>query len=167
MQVSNTQSVFNCFCEINELGHNVAYLLQTPHVPVTGQVLLDAYNHYLDWYNGIPTALRLGINYTPSVFIVHIYYQCAIMLLFRPYIRLRIKGQASYHATSAPRLQTPLGASYGPIPNFILSGTHHRFCHISHSFRRPCILQLPLSKQVEAFSRVRRRPCSLMTFDVS
>ncbi|KAK6857754.1 hypothetical protein PG995_005453 [Apiospora arundinis] len=94
MQASNTQSVFKCFCEISELCHGVAYLLQTPHVPVTGQALLDAYNHYLDWYNGIPAALRLGINYTPSVFVVHIYYRCAIMLLFRPYIRLRIKGSS-------------------------------------------------------------------------
>ncbi|KAK8118367.1 uncharacterized protein PG998_002993 [Apiospora kogelbergensis] len=92
MVVSNTQSVFKCFCEISQLGHSTAYLMQTPHVLVTAHALLEAYNHYLDWYNGIPEALRLGANYTPSVFVVHIYYHCAIMLLFRPYIRLRIKG---------------------------------------------------------------------------
>lgn len=92
MQASNTQSVFKCFCEIGQLGHNTAYLMQTPHVPVTAHALLEAYNHYLDWYNRIPAALRLGANYTPSVFIAHIYYHCAIMLLFRPYVRLRIRG---------------------------------------------------------------------------
>ncbi|KAK7928806.1 hypothetical protein PG985_005804 [Apiospora marii] len=81
MQASNTQSVFKCFCEISQLGHSTAYLMQTPNVPVMAHALLEAYNHYLDWYNGIPEALRLGANYTPSVFVVHIYYHCAIMLL--------------------------------------------------------------------------------------
>ncbi|KAK7928674.1 hypothetical protein PG985_005672 [Apiospora marii] len=91
-QVSNTQSVFRCFCEISQLGHNAAYFLQTPNNPVTGYMLLDAYNQYLDWYSSISEALRLGTNFTPPVFLVHIYYHCAVLLLFRPFIRLRING---------------------------------------------------------------------------
>ncbi|KAK8118374.1 uncharacterized protein PG998_003000 [Apiospora kogelbergensis] len=89
-QVSNTQSVFRCFCEISQLAHNAAYLTQTPNHPVTSSMLLYTYNQYLDWYGNIPEALRLGTNFTPPVFLVHIYYHSALLLLFRPFIRLRI-----------------------------------------------------------------------------
>ncbi|KAK8037980.1 fungal-specific transcription factor domain-containing protein [Apiospora phragmitis] len=89
-QASNTQSVFGCFCEISQMGHNTAYLLQTPDHPVTAYTLLDTYTRYLDWYDKIPEVLRLGTNFTPAVLLVHIYYHCVILLLFRPFIRLRI-----------------------------------------------------------------------------
>ncbi|KAK6858606.1 hypothetical protein PG995_005170 [Apiospora arundinis] len=91
-QVSNTQSVFRCLCEVSQLCHNAAYFLQTPNNPTTGCMLLYVYNQYLDWFSSIPEALRLGANFTPSVFFVHIYYNCAVLLLFRPFIRLRIDG---------------------------------------------------------------------------
>ncbi|KAK6858953.1 hypothetical protein PG995_004806 [Apiospora arundinis] len=91
-QVSNTQSVFRCFCEISQLAHNAAYLTQTPNHPVTSYMLLYTYNQYLDWYGNIPEALRLGTNFTPSVFLVHIYYHSALLLLFRPFIGLHIDG---------------------------------------------------------------------------
>ncbi|KAK8110199.1 uncharacterized protein PG998_006656 [Apiospora kogelbergensis] len=57
-------------------------------------MLLYTYNQYLAWYGNIPEALRLGTNFTPSVFLVHIYYHCALLLLFRPFIRLRIDGSS-------------------------------------------------------------------------
>ncbi|KAK8121339.1 hypothetical protein PG999_005459 [Apiospora kogelbergensis] len=81
-----------CFCEISQLCHDASYLLQTPGNPVTAYMLLHAYNQYLDWYSSIPEVLRLGINFTPPVFFIHIYYNCAVLLLFRPFIRLRIDG---------------------------------------------------------------------------
>ncbi|KAH7191427.1 fungal-specific transcription factor domain-containing protein [Fusarium oxysporum] len=61
-QPSNERSVYKCFCELK----------------------------YLNWYDGIPDILRLGQNFTPTVLFVHIYYQFAILQLFRPLIRLRI-----------------------------------------------------------------------------
>ncbi|KAK6860900.1 hypothetical protein PG995_004536 [Apiospora arundinis] len=93
-QASNTQSVFGCFCEISQMGHNTAYLLQRPNNPVTGHSLLDTYTRYLDWYDKIPAILRLGTNFTPAVLLVHIYYHCVILLLFRPFIKLRIDGSS-------------------------------------------------------------------------
>ena len=93
-QVSNTQSVFRSFCDISQLAHNAAYLTRTPNHPVTSYMLLYTYNQYLAWYGNIPEALRLGTNFTPSVFLVHIYYHCALLLLFRPFIRLRIDGSS-------------------------------------------------------------------------
>ncbi|KAH0592063.1 hypothetical protein MHUMG1_10196 [Metarhizium humberi] len=40
----------------------------------------------------IPEVLRLGHNFTPAVLFAHMYYHFAILLLFRPLIKLRIIG---------------------------------------------------------------------------
>ncbi|KAH8167074.1 hypothetical protein CIB48_g1159 [Xylaria polymorpha] len=42
----------------------------------------------------IPEVLRLGHNFTPAVLFAHMYYHFAILLLFRPLIKLRIIGSA-------------------------------------------------------------------------
>jgi len=38
--------------------------------------------------------LRLGQNFTPSVLFAHMYYHAAILLLFRPFIKLRFIGSS-------------------------------------------------------------------------
>ncbi|KAM0468611.1 hypothetical protein ACHAP7_010679 [Fusarium lateritium] len=40
----------------------------------------------------MPDVLRLGHNFSPSVLFAHMYYHFAILLLFRPFIKLRIIG---------------------------------------------------------------------------
>ncbi|RYP71316.1 hypothetical protein DL771_004893 [Monosporascus sp. 5C6A] len=54
--------------------------------------LLYIYHEYLNWYDSIPEVLRLGHNFTPAVLFAHMYYHFAILLLFRPLIKLRIIG---------------------------------------------------------------------------
>ncbi|KAF5239891.1 hypothetical protein FANTH_9773 [Fusarium anthophilum] len=54
------------------------------------QGLLGIYTEYLDWYNGVPEALRLGHNFTPAVLFTHMYYHFATLLLFWPFVNLRI-----------------------------------------------------------------------------
>ncbi|KAF4472821.1 hypothetical protein FALBO_279 [Fusarium albosuccineum] len=49
-------------------------------------------SNYLNWYDRIPEVLRLGHNFTPAVLFAHMYYHFAILLLFRPLIKLRIIG---------------------------------------------------------------------------
>ncbi|RYP39199.1 hypothetical protein DL767_002307 [Monosporascus sp. MG133] len=60
--------------------------------PVTSRELLYIYHEYLNWYDRIPEVLRLGHNFTPAVLFAHMYYHFAILLLFRPLIKLRIIG---------------------------------------------------------------------------
>ncbi|TVY34716.1 Nitrogen assimilation transcription factor [Lachnellula occidentalis] len=91
-QPSNIRSVYKTFCELSEIVHQTMYTLYTPGSPVTGKKLLDVYTKYLNWYESIPTALRLGQNFTPAVLFAHMYYHFAILLLFRPFIKLDIKG---------------------------------------------------------------------------
>ncbi|KAG8161184.1 hypothetical protein KVR01_009448 [Diaporthe batatas] len=93
-QPSNVRSVYKCFCELSELVHASLYILHTPGRPVTGPDLLSIYNQFIDWYDTVPVALKLGHNFTPAVLFAHMYYHFAILLLFRPLVKLRIKGSS-------------------------------------------------------------------------
>ncbi|KAI1359018.1 fungal-specific transcription factor domain-containing protein [Xylaria arbuscula] len=91
-QPSNVRSVYKCFCELSELVHQSLYVLHSPGRPLTSRDLLSIYTQYLNWYDSIPEVLRLGHNFTPAVLFAHMYYHFAILLLFRPLIKLRIIG---------------------------------------------------------------------------
>ncbi|KAK7582933.1 hypothetical protein V3481_012228 [Fusarium oxysporum f. sp. vasinfectum] len=89
-QPSNERSVYKCLCELSEQVHKSLYLLHSPRKTLTAQGLLGIYTEYLDWYNGVPEALRLGHNFTPAVLFAHMYYHFATLLLFWPFVNLRI-----------------------------------------------------------------------------
>lgn len=91
-QPSNVHSVFQCFCELSEIIHETLYVLYAPDQKVTSTRLIYVYSKYLNWYNDLPVVLRLGQNFTPSVLFAHMYYHAAILLLFRPFIKLRFVG---------------------------------------------------------------------------
>lgn len=88
------RSVYKCFCELSELVHQSLYVLHSPGRPVGSRDLLNIYTQYLNWYDRIPEVLRLGHNFTPAVLFAHMYYHFAILLLFRPLIKLRIIGSS-------------------------------------------------------------------------
>ncbi|KAM3551621.1 hypothetical protein MY1884_007629 [Beauveria asiatica] len=59
---------------------------------ITAKRLLDIYRNFATWFDNVPTALRMGYNFTPAVLFSHMQYHFSILLLFRPFIRLRIAG---------------------------------------------------------------------------
>ncbi|KAH7113500.1 fungal-specific transcription factor domain-containing protein, partial [Dactylonectria estremocensis] len=91
-QPANVRSVYKCFCELSELVYQAIYVLHMPTKPLTARDLLSLYTQYLTWYDQTPEALRLGHNFTPAVLFAHMYYHFAILLLFKPLIKLRIIG---------------------------------------------------------------------------
>ncbi|KAJ2903912.1 hypothetical protein MKZ38_009147 [Zalerion maritima] len=71
-QPSNVRSVYKCFCELSELVHQSLYVLHSPGRPLSSRDLLNIYTQYLNC----------------------MYYHFAILLLFRPLIKLRIIGSS-------------------------------------------------------------------------
>ncbi|KAG9231821.1 fungal-specific transcription factor domain-containing protein [Amylocarpus encephaloides] len=92
IQPSNVRSVYKTFCELSEIVHATLYTLYSPGSTLTSKSLLVHYTKYLNWYASIPETLRLGQNFTPAVLFAHMYYHYAMILLFRPFIRLKITG---------------------------------------------------------------------------
>ncbi|TGO07802.1 hypothetical protein BTUL_0245g00050 [Botrytis tulipae] len=70
-QPSNIRSVCTAYSELSEIIHKSSYL-----------------------YDSIPAALRLGQNFTPCVLFCYMYYHYAVLLLFRPFIKLTLIGSA-------------------------------------------------------------------------
>ena len=66
-QPSNVRSVYKTFCELSEIVQDSLYLCYTPGTQLTAKRLLAIYSRYLNWYDAIPSALRLGHNFTPAV----------------------------------------------------------------------------------------------------
>jgi hypothetical protein len=66
-QKSNVRSVIRCFAELSELVHQTLYLLYSPDGSLSASTLLNTYTKYLEWFDEVPRALRLGHNFTPSV----------------------------------------------------------------------------------------------------
>jgi hypothetical protein len=66
-QPSNVRSVYKTFCELSEIVHKAHYIFYAPGTTLTGKVLLEIYTQYLQWYDDIPEALKLGHNFTPAV----------------------------------------------------------------------------------------------------
>ncbi|TAQ84972.1 hypothetical protein B7494_g6707 [Chlorociboria aeruginascens] len=91
-QPSNIRTVFKTFCELSKIVHISLYALYSPGANLTSESLLEIYTQYLRWYEAIPAALRLGHNFTPAVLFSHMYYHFAILLLFRPFIKLELVG---------------------------------------------------------------------------
>lgn len=69
-QPSNIRLVYKCFWELSELVHRSLYILNLAGRPLKSHELLDNYMRYLQWYDRLPEALRLGENFTPAVFFV-------------------------------------------------------------------------------------------------
>lgn len=92
VQPSNVRSVYKCFCELTELVHETLYILYTPGRRLMSRDIVKLYTKYLGWYDNIPEVLRLGHNFVPSVLFAHMYYHFAILLLFRPFLKLRMVG---------------------------------------------------------------------------
>lgn len=107
-QLSNVRPIFQCFGDLTKLVHQSLYLLYCPEEALTATKLLRNYHQYLDWYDQLPVALKLGYNSKPAdlftqyvlknidcgTFLTYasLYYHFEILLLFRRFIKLRVIG---------------------------------------------------------------------------
>jgi hypothetical protein len=67
IQPSNIRAVYKSFSELSELIHDGRALVHRKgNFPQSADVLA-VYKKYLEWYEGLPDQLRLGLNSTPTV----------------------------------------------------------------------------------------------------
>lgn len=88
-QSANVRSVCQAFAGLTEIIHDSQHLLYEPRDGALSQKMLAVYRQYLEWYDDLPEALKLGSDSTPSVLFAHIYYHFSLIMFFRPFLRLR------------------------------------------------------------------------------
>ena len=115
VQPSNIRAVYKCFSELSELIHDgLALFHATGNFPQSVDVLA-VYKKYLEWYEGLPDQLRLGLNSTPTVLFTQsvylslarslpdvpfsMYYHFATLLLFRQFWNLKIFESSTFPRT--------------------------------------------------------------------
>ncbi|KAI1625202.1 fungal-specific transcription factor domain-containing protein [Exophiala viscosa] len=84
-QRSNLRSVYKVFAELSGIVHQTNTILLSDDTRSINAHVRALYTEYLQFYNSLPDALRLGGNSTPPVFFAHMYFHYAILLLFRPF----------------------------------------------------------------------------------
>ncbi|CZT13581.1 uncharacterized protein RAG0_17080 [Rhynchosporium agropyri] len=151
LQISHARSVHIVTCELFEVVHEALYILYLPGLPLMGKHILQIYHRYLAWYDSVPATFRLGINYTPAVIFMHIYYQFAVLTLFGPFIRLRLRDtpfrprEICFQATETIKaLLASFRRLYGlrRTPSFLLIITlgSYLFHTIQEEYLAPAIL---------------------------
>jgi hypothetical protein len=112
-QPSNARTVYRYLCELSEIIHNSLYEFYTPGGNLSSTSLLEVYSHHLAWKDSLPELCHLGAAPMPALLYLQctnsivlsknkfanyscesVYYYFALIMLFRPFIKLRLLGSA-------------------------------------------------------------------------
>lgn len=107
-------------CKLSELASDMVNTFYAPHERFTSRRLAATYAQYQEWYRDLPDCFRLENTSLPHVLILHMYYHACVLHLFRPYIKLDLRGAnlfprdtCTYCANEISSLMNALRAMYG------------------------------------------------------
>ncbi|KAK3671894.1 hypothetical protein LTR78_008260 [Recurvomyces mirabilis] len=110
----------DCLSRLSELASDMVNTFYAPQERFTSRRLAAAYNQYQEWYHNLPDAFRLENTTLPHVLVLHMYYHSCVLQLFRPYIKLDLRGAGlfprdtcTFRANEISSLMNALRAMYG------------------------------------------------------
>ncbi|KAB8337010.1 hypothetical protein FH972_021314 [Carpinus fangiana] len=83
-------STFSFCASLSKVVNGTLLMFFAPLVPLSGSLLVDEYDKYLDWYHTLPLNIRNAKDAPPHVLCLHMYYWVAILHLFRPFLKATI-----------------------------------------------------------------------------
>lgn len=95
LQPTNITAIFYGYIGLSEVINEGLYLLYSPGQRITSEKVQAIHVRYLEWYASLPHELRHGEDFTPAILVLHMYYQLAILLLFRPFFRLEFLASSN------------------------------------------------------------------------
>ncbi|EMC97377.1 hypothetical protein BAUCODRAFT_138682 [Baudoinia panamericana UAMH 10762] len=132
--------------QLNELASDMVNTFYAPQERFTSRRLAAAYAQYQEWYQQLPSVFRLENTTLPHVLVLHMYYYACILQLFRPYIKLDLRGAGlfprdtcTFCANKISSLMNALRAMYG------LRRVTHLVCSLLMSASTIHLLNLPSS----------------------
>ncbi|KAF2720764.1 hypothetical protein K431DRAFT_269957 [Polychaeton citri CBS 116435] len=110
----------NHLSRLSELASDMVNTFYAPRERFTSRRLAATYDQYKEWYDNLPDCFRLENTTLPHVIILHMYYYACVLHLFRPYIKLDLRGAGlfprgtcTYCANEISSLMNALRAMYG------------------------------------------------------
>ncbi|QIW97462.1 hypothetical protein AMS68_002980 [Peltaster fructicola] len=139
IQPSQPTTFSHVLSQLCEMASDVANTFYAPKESFTSRKLAATYTQFQEWYGGLPSAFWLDNTALPHVIVLHMCYHVCILHLFRPYIKLDLRGANLYPrdactnaANEISRLMNALRALYGlrrvsvaVISNLLSASTIH------------------------------------------
>lgn len=82
--------------QLSELSSDMVNTFYAPQERLTSRGLAATYAQYQEWYQKLPAAFCLQNGPLPHVLVLHMYYYACVLHLFRPYIKLDLRGAGLY-----------------------------------------------------------------------
>ncbi|KAK5746384.1 hypothetical protein LTR17_000764 [Elasticomyces elasticus] len=95
-QPSRPMLFVDCRSRLSELASDMVNTFYAPRERFTSRRLAATYAQYQEWYQTLPDAFRLENTALPHVLVMHMYYYACVLHLFRPYIKLDLRGAGLY-----------------------------------------------------------------------
>lgn len=135
-QPGRYMSFVHCLSDLSEIASDMVNTFYAPRERFTSRRLSTTYEAYQNWYNKLPQHFRLEHTSLPQVLVLHMYYYACVLHLFRPYIKLDLRGAnlfprdtCTFCANEISALTNALRAMYGlrrvclPVTGFLLSAS--------------------------------------------
>ncbi|TKA71016.1 hypothetical protein B0A55_06034 [Friedmanniomyces simplex] len=95
-QAARPTLFIECRSRLSELASDMVNTFYAPRERFTSRRLAAAYAQYQEWHHNLPEAFRLENTALPHVLVLHMYYNACVLHLFRPYIKLDLRGAGLY-----------------------------------------------------------------------
>lgn len=82
-------TTFNQVAALSKIVNSTLQMFFAPAQILSGSILLDEYNKYLQWYRRLPIIVSSIDDAPPHVLSLHMYYHAAVLLLFRPFLKAK------------------------------------------------------------------------------
>ncbi|KAI7002078.1 hypothetical protein KC359_g210 [Hortaea werneckii] len=135
-QPARPMSYVHHMSTLSELASDMVNTFYAPQERFTSRRLAATYKQYQEWYANLPDAFRLENTSLPHVLVLHMYYYACVLHLFRPYIKLDLRGAGlfprdtcTFCANEISALMNALRAMYGlrrvclAVSSFLMSAS--------------------------------------------
>ncbi|KAI9695758.1 MAG: hypothetical protein M1820_008430 [Bogoriella megaspora] len=82
-------STFYCVASLSMIVNSTLLIFHAPAENITASVIRHEFEKYTSWFANIPAVLRNTDNAPPHIMSLHMYYNAAVLLLFRPFLSAR------------------------------------------------------------------------------
>ncbi|EKG14941.1 Transcription factor fungi [Macrophomina phaseolina MS6] len=82
-------TTFRQLISLSKIVNSTLQMFFAPSKTISGSLLLEEYNKYIQWFAKLPAAVASVENAPPHVISLHMYYHAAVLLLFRPFLKAR------------------------------------------------------------------------------